>query len=62
MNIEEVTGIKPIKPLTLDQVKIDSLQKQKEAAADRLKQERDRQKRQRAMQQLASLKSHLKAT
>jgi len=62
MKIEEVTGIKPIKPLTPDQAKIDSLQKQKDAAADRLKQERDRQKRQRAIRQLASLNSHLEAT
>lgn len=61
MKIAEVTGIKPIKPLTPDQAKVDSLQKQKDAAADRLKQERDRQKRQRAMHQLASLNSPLKA-
>lgn len=59
MKIAEVTGIKPIKPLTPDQAKIDSLQKQKDAAADRFKQERDRQKRQKAMQQLASLNSQL---
>jgi membrane protein insertase Oxa1/YidC/SpoIIIJ len=56
MKIAEVTGIKPLTP---DQAKIDSLQKQKDAAAERLKQERDRQKRQRAMQQLASLNGHL---
>ncbi len=60
MKIAEVTGVKPIKPLTPDQAKIDSLQKQKDAAADRLKQERDRQKRQRAMHQLASLNNPLK--
>jgi membrane protein insertase Oxa1/YidC/SpoIIIJ len=59
MKIAEVTGVKPIKPLTPDQAKIDNLQKQKDAAADRLKQERDRQKRQKAMQQLASLNGHL---
>ena len=62
MKIAEVTSIKPIKPLTPDQAKIDSLQMQKDAAAKRLKQERDRQKRQRAVQQLASLNSTLKAT
>ena len=61
MKIAEVTGVKPIKPLTPDQAKIDSLQKQKDAAADRLKQERDKQKRQKAMQQLASLNGPLKA-
>jgi hypothetical protein len=60
MKIAEVTGVKPIKPLTPDQAKIDSLQKQKDAAADRLKQERDRQKRQKAVQELASLNSPLK--
>ena len=59
MKIAEVTGVKPIKPLKPDQAKIDSLKKQKDAAADRLKQERDRQKRQKAMQQLASLNSQL---
>jgi hypothetical protein len=59
MKIAEVTGVKPTKPLTPDQAKIDSLLKQKDAAAKRLKQERDRQKRQRAMQQLASLNGHL---
>jgi hypothetical protein len=62
MTIAEVTGIKPIKPLTPDQAKIDSLQRQKDAAAARLKQERDRQKRKKAVQQLASLNSTLKAT
>jgi Tfp pilus assembly protein PilN len=61
MKIAEVTGIKPIKPLTPDQAKIDSLQKQKDALAQRLKQERDRQKRQRAVQQLASLSNPIKA-
>ena len=55
MRIAEVTGVKPTKPLTPDQAKIDSLKKQKEAVADRLKQERDRQKQQRAVHQLASL-------
>jgi Tfp pilus assembly protein PilN len=59
MKIAEVTGVKPNKPLTPDQAKIDNLQKQKDALAQRLKQERDRQKRQRAMQQLASLNGHL---
>jgi hypothetical protein len=60
MKIAEVTGVKPIKPLTPDQAKIDSLQKQKDAAAARLKQERDRQKQQRAVHQLASLSATAK--
>ena len=61
MKIAEIEGVKPIKPLTPDQAKIDGLKKQKDAAAQRLKQERDRQKRQRAVHQLASLNSTAKA-
>ena len=61
MKIAEVTGIKPTKPLTPDQAKIDSLQRQKDAAADRLKQERDRQMRLKAVHQLATLSSAAKA-
>lgn len=55
MKIAEITTVKPIKPLTPDQVRIDSLKKQKDAAAQRLKAERDRQKQQKAVYQLASL-------
>jgi len=61
MKITEITGIKPIAPTTPDQAKIDGLKRQKDAAAQRLKQERDRQKRQRAVHQLASLNSTAKA-
>ncbi len=60
MKIAEIEGVKPIKPLTPDQARIDGLKKQKDAAAQRLKAERDRQKRQRAVQQLASLNGPLK--
>ena len=55
MKIAEITTVKPIKPLTPDQARIDSLKKQKDAAAQRLKAERDRQKRQRAVQQLGKV-------
>ena len=61
MKIAEITTVKPIKPLTSDQARIDSLKTQKDAAAQRLKAERDRQKRQRAVHQLASLNSTAKA-
>ena len=61
MKIAEITTVKPIKPLTPDQARIESLKKQKDAAAQRLKAERDRQKRQRAVQQLASLNHTAKA-
>lgn len=61
MKIAEITTLKPIKPLTPDQAKIDSLKKQKDAAAQRLKAERDRQKRLKAVQQLASLNTSAKA-
>ena len=60
MKIAEITTVKPIKPLTPDQARIDSLKKQKDAAAQRLKQERDRQKQQKAVHQLASLSSTAK--
>lgn len=60
MKIAEITTIKSIKPLTPDQSKIDSLKKQKDAAAQRLKAERDRQKQQKAVHQLASLNSTAK--
>lgn len=60
MKIAEITTVKTIKPFTPDQASIDTLKKQKDAAAQRLKAERDRQKRQRAVQQLASLNGPLK--
>jgi Tfp pilus assembly protein PilN len=61
MKIAEITTVKSIKPLTPDQARIDSLKKQKDAATQRLKAERDRQKRQRAVHQLANLNSTAKA-
>jgi len=60
MKIAEITTVKSIKPLTPDQARIDSLKKQKDVATQRLKAERDRQKRQKAVQQLASLNGPLK--
>jgi len=60
MKIAEITTVKVIKPLTPDQARIDSLKKQKDAAAQRLKAERDRQKRQKAVQQLASVNTTVK--
>lgn len=60
MKIAEITTVKPIKPLTPDQAKIDSLKKQKDVAAQRLKAERDRQKRLKAVHQLASLSATAK--
>lgn len=59
MKITEI--VNPIKPLTPDQALIDSLKKQKDAAAQRLKAERDRQKKQKAVHQLASLNATAKA-
>ena len=61
MKIAEITTAKPIKPLTPDQARIDSLKKQKDAAAQRLKAERDRQKQQKAMHQLASVNTTVKS-
>ena len=51
--LDEVIGtFKPIKPLNPQQVKIDSLKKQKEVASNNLKAERDRQKVTKAQQQI----------
>ena len=60
MKIAEITTVKSIKPLTPDQARIDSLKKQKDAATQRLKAERDRQRRQKAVQQLASVNTTVK--
>lgn len=51
--LDEVIGtFKPIKPLNPQQLKIDSLMKQKEVASSNLKAERDRQKVTKAQQQI----------
>ena len=51
--LDEVIGtIKPIKPMNPQQAKLDSLKKQKEVASNSLKDERDRQKVVKALQQI----------
>lgn len=51
--VEFITNtIKPIKPLTPQQARIASLKQQKERAGMLLKAERDRQKQQKATQQI----------
>ena len=57
MTVNEITSSKP---LTLDQAKINSLKKQKYAAAQRFKAERDKQKRLKAVHQLASMSATAK--
>ncbi len=54
---EAVATIKPIKPLTPQQTRLDSLKRQKEIATNNLKAERDRQKVAKAQQQILSVKS-----
>lgn len=54
---EVVATIKPIKPLTPQQTRLDSLKRQKEVATNNLKAERDRQKVAKAHQQILSVKS-----
>lgn len=54
---EVVATIKPIKPLTPQQTRLDSLKRQKEIATNNLKAERDRQKIEKAQQQILSVKS-----
>lgn len=58
LTLDEVLAkIKPIKPLTPQQARLDSLKRQKEVASKNLKAERDRQKMARAQQQILSVKS-----
>jgi len=52
--------IKPVKPMSPEQQRIKSLQTQKQNIAKQLKAERDRQKRQRAQQQLAKAQQTMK--
>ena len=49
MRFYEFKTIQPIKPLTQQQARINSLKQQKERAGKLLKAERDRQKKQKAM-------------
>ena len=49
---EVISTIKPIKPLSPQQARIDSLKKQKDVATKNLKAERDRQKIAKAQQQI----------
>jgi hypothetical protein len=54
--LEEVTGfIKPKKPLTPQQARIDGLKKQKDNVSKQLKAERDRQKLVKAQQTIAKI-------
>ena len=54
--LDEVAGfLKPIKPLTPQQARIDGLKKQKDNATKQLKAERDRQKLTKAQQQIFNL-------
>lgn len=58
LTLDEVLAtIKPIKPLTPQQSRLDSLKRQKELATNNLKAERDRQKVAKAQQQILSVKS-----
>ena len=58
LTLDEVAAtIKPIKPLTPQQSRLDSLKRQKEIATNNLKAERDRQKVAKAQQQILSAKS-----
>ena len=56
---EVVATIKPIKPLTPQQSRIDSLKKVKDSAAKNLKAERDRQRIAKAQQQIRAATSNI---
>ena len=53
MKITEITAIKPLTP---EKARIEGLKQQKERAGDALKAERDRQKVQKAQNQIAQVK------
>ena len=55
---EVVATIKPNKPLTLQQSRIDTLKKQKDVASNNLKAERDRQRIDKAQQQIRAVTSN----
>ena len=56
MLIKEVANIKPQKPLTPQQARINSLKLQKDNVSKQLEAERDRQKIAKAQQTIASVK------
>ena len=56
MLIKEVVTIKPQKPLTPQQARINSLKLQKDNVTKQIKSERDRQKIAKAQQTIASVK------
>ena len=60
MLIKEVTNIKPIKPLTLQQQRIDTLKQQVKRSQEAVKAERQRQKVAKAQAQLARAKMPIK--
>ncbi len=58
-NLDEVVAtIKPIKPLTPQQSRIDTLKRQKDLASKNLKAERDRQRVAKAQQQIRAVTSN----
>ena len=58
LTVEEVMSkIKPIKPLTPQQLRLDTLKKQKEIATNKLKAERDRQNLVKTQHKIQFLKS-----
>lgn len=55
MKITEITAVKPTKPLTPAQARINSLQQNAERAKDAVKRERDLQKQQKVRDKLQRL-------
>ena len=52
MQFEDVVALKPIKPMTPQQARLDSLKRQKDTISKNIKAERDRQKVAKAQQQI----------
>ncbi len=55
MKITEITGVKPIVPMSPEQSRIEGLKRQKDTAANNLKAERERQKLKKAQISLAGI-------
>jgi len=60
--IQTIKPIKPIKPKTPEQLRIDTLKNKKDAAAKKLKDERERQKNIKARDRISSAQATLTST
>lgn len=62
MKISEIQTIKPIKPKTPEQLRVDGLKNKKDRATDALKAERERQKHVKARETISKAQATLTST